>query len=282
MAAAAAAVRAAHRIHEQSVIFDDPYAIHLTSPKWRFIAQNKRLFQLIVKRLLRVLRPMHGQVLARSRYSEDRLTNAISAGTSQYVILGAGLDSFALRRRDLSSVVKIYEIDHPETQQLKKNRLDSLGIEKLTNVEYIAADFEQDTIADVLNSSTFNPHKPTFFSWLGTIPYLSRDAFFGTLCSIANFQQARAEIIFDYANTYIAPEDQATVRTLMKFAERRGEPLTTQFDAKSLSSELETIAYDVIENISLAEWRLHYYVDNKTADLRPISAAYIAHIRLKI
>jgi len=281
MAEAAAAVRAAHRIHEQSVIFDDPYAIHMTSSGWRFIAQNQRLFQLIVKRLMRVLRPTHGQVLVRGRYTEDRLINAISAGISQYVILGAGLDSFVLRRRDLSSAVKVYEIDHPETQQLKKSRLETLEIEKPTNLEYIAADFEQNTIADLLVSSTFNPHKPAFFSWLGTIPYLSHTAFFETLCSLADFQQTGAEIVFDYANTSIDPDDQATVRTLMKFAERRGEPLITQFDAQTLAAELGTIGYEIVENISQSDWRLHYYVDNEIADLRPISAAYIAHIRLK-
>ncbi len=155
-----------------------------------------------------------------------------------------------------------------------------LSIEEPTNVEYIAADFEQKTIADLLSSSTFNPHKPAFFSWLGTLPYLSHTAFFETLRSLADFQQTGAEIVFDYANTFIAPADQATVRTLMKFAERRGEPLITQFDAKTLASQLGTIGYEIVENISQSEWRLHYYADNEIADLQPISAAYIAHIRL--
>ncbi|MCP4423525.1 MAG: class I SAM-dependent methyltransferase [Chloroflexi bacterium] len=278
MAEAAAAVRAAHLIYEQSVIFDDPYALRLTSPGWRFIAQNRWLFQLIVKRLMHVLRPAHGQVLARSRYSEDRLLKAMATGISQYVILGAGLDSFALRRRDLSAAVNVYEIDHPRTQQLKKSRLASLGIEKPANVAYIAADFERQTIADLLLHSTFDPQQPAFFSWLGTVPYLSRDAFGATLRSIADWQQAGVEIVFDYAHTVIPPDERQTVATLMKFAERRGEPLITQFDAQTLDTELAAMGYECIENISLSEWRLHYYATPELADLRPISAAYMAHI----
>ncbi len=280
MAEAAAAVRAAHRIYEQAVIFDDPFAIHLTSPGWRFVAQNRWLFHLLVKRVLRVLRPAHGQVLARSRYTEERLMVAIAAGISQYVILGAGLDSFALRHSDLSASLKVYELDHPGTQQLKLDRLASMGIPKPTHVEYLPLDFEQRTITEALRESAFDHTQPAFFSWLGTVPYLTQGVFFETLRAIAGSQAAGTEVVFDYANTHIAPDDQPTVKKLMQFAARRGEPLITQFDAKTLDTALEELGYAVIENISHAEWRLHYYAAPQMADLRPLSAACIAHVRV--
>ncbi len=280
MAEAAAAVRAAHRIYEESAIFDDPYAIQLTSPSWRFIAQNKFLYNLIVKRVLPVLRPAHGQVLARSQYTEDRLTAAISSGITQYVILAAGLDSFAIRRRDLASKLKIFEIDHPGTQQQKQVRLQSMGITKPSNLDYLPLDFKKKSLTDVLLRSSFDPNQPAFFSWLGTIPYLTQDVVFKSLKDIFDLTVAGTEIVFDYANTRISEADQPAVQALMKFAERRGEPLITQFDAEQFGTELEKLGYAVIENISQSVWRDHYYEAPQIADLRPLSAAYIAHLRV--
>jgi methyltransferase (TIGR00027 family) len=279
MAEAAAAVRAAHQLHEQAAIFDDPLAIHLTSPGWRFIAQRRWLFRLIVKHFLRLLRPVHGQVLARSRFAEDRLDAAISAGVCQYVMLGAGLDSFAYRRADLSANIKIYELDHPVTQQLKRTRIAALGIATPSNLHYLPINFEHQSVADVLVDSSFDPKQPTFFSWLGTIPYLTRDLVFETLRSIARFQPSGAEIVFDYANTNISLHDQAAVEKLKKFTQRRGEPLITQFDALTLESNMHSLGFVLIENIPQSEWRLHYYDSRLTMDLHPLSVAHMAHAK---
>ncbi|MCP3681810.1 MAG: hypothetical protein GY861_03890, partial [bacterium] len=79
----------------------------------------------------------------------------------------------------------------------------------------------------------------------------------------------------------ISPDDQPVVEKLMKFAERRGEPLITQFDIKTLSVDLKSLGYDVLENISQAKWRSFYYQSSLTADLCPISAAYIAHLMVR-
>jgi len=281
MAEAATAVRAAHHLHEQGAVFDDPYAINLTSIGWRFIAKNKRVYHFIAKKLLKVLRPVHGQVLARSRFTEDRLMDAISAGITQYVILGAGFDSFALRRQDLSSSLKIFELDHPHTQQLKQNRLKALRITPPDTLTYLPIDFEQEHISQILKQSAFDHTQPTFFSWLGTVPYLTQEVVFETLNNLAHSQASGSELIFDYANTKITSEDQPAVDKLMKFTQRRGEPLITQFDASKINPKLNQLRFDVLENVSQAEWRLHYYNNPQTADLRPLSAAYITHLRVR-
>lgn len=280
MAEAATAVRAAHHLYEQGAIFDDPYAIQLTSSGWRFIAQHQWLYHFIANRLLKVLRPVNGQVLARSRYTEDRLTAAKATGISQYVILGAGFDSFALRHQDLSSSLKIYELDHPATQQLKKTRLKALRIAPPDNLTYLPIDFAQQNISDMLAQASFDDSQPAFFSWLGTVPYLSRTVIFETLSNLANTLASGSELVFDYANSDIATEDQAAVRKLMKFTERRGEPLVTQFDARKLGADLNDLGFDIVENMSQSDWRLYYYDNPQTADLRPLSAAYIAHLRI--
>lgn len=119
-----------------------------------------------------------------------------------------------------------------------------------------------------------------FFSWLGTIPYLTQDAVYDTLRDISELAAAGSEIVFDYADTSIDPKDEHTVRTLKRFAERRGEPLITQMDARSFCQEMVKLGFEVIENISQANWRLQYYGSSDTSDLRPISTAHIAHLRV--
>ncbi len=281
MAEAAAAVRAAHKLYEKSVIFDDPFALQLTSPEWRFVAKNQWLYSLIVKKILKVLRPAHGQVLARSRYTEDRLENAISNGTTQYLLLGAGLDSFVHRRKDLISRLKIFEVDHPETQELKKERIASLELEHPKNLHYLPIDFRTESLSEILERSSLNQKEPVFISWLGTVPYLKRDVFFEIVQSLSGLLASKSELVFDYANITISSDDQPVVEKLMKFAERRGEPLITQFDTKVLNSNLNSLGYNIIENISQAKWRVFYYENSPTADLCPISAAYIAHLRVR-
>jgi len=136
----AAAVRAAHLLYGRPLLFEDPFAIQLTSATWRAICGNRLLHWLVMKKILGALRPVHGQVLARSRYAEEQLEKSISAGIRQYVLIGAGLDSFALRRQDVLSSLKVYELDHPATQTAKRERLSRLRIPLPTNLEFVPVD----------------------------------------------------------------------------------------------------------------------------------------------
>ena len=119
-AEATAAVRAWHRMNHVPLIFDDPYAIEFTSRQWQIICRNKLLTRLIFDRVLKHLQPVAAEIICRARYAEDKLERAINNGVSQYVLLGAGFDSFALRRHDLAGKVRIYEVDHPLSPQVKK------------------------------------------------------------------------------------------------------------------------------------------------------------------
>ena len=117
----------------------------------------------------------------RSRYTEDELSKALARGIKQYVILGAGLDSFAYRRRDLADVLRVFEVDHPATQQWKRVRLQELGIELPPNLTFIPINFEQQTVTAALQAGGYWPEEPAFFSWLGVIGYLTEEATFKTL-----------------------------------------------------------------------------------------------------
>lgn len=141
MAEAAAAVRAVHHLHEGAVIFDDPYALQLTSRGWRMLAKSRLFYWVGVRKVLNVLRPVHGQVLARSRYMEEQLQEVIAVGIRQYVILGAGLDSFAWRQPELAARVRVYELDHPGTQAVKRSRIEASGLVWPSNLEMVPVNF---------------------------------------------------------------------------------------------------------------------------------------------
>jgi methyltransferase (TIGR00027 family) len=276
----AAAVRARHHLYESPVIFADPFALELTSPVWRRIVVTKPLCWLVFDNLLSALRPVAGEVVARSRYAEDVLEQAIATGVHQYVIVGAGFDSFVLRRRDLGSRLRVFELDHPDTQQAKRERLGRLG-RAPDNLEFVAIDFERDSVADALTRSSFERERPAFFSWLGTTPYLSNSATRQTLASIGRFAAAGSGVVFDYLvpDELLLEPDKLTVKKLKRFTARRGEPIVGAFRPEELESMLASIGLELVENLAAAEQEQRYFASRRDG-LRPMPASFFAHARV--
>src|SRR5207249_2633770 len=199
--------------------------------------------------------------LVRSRYAEDKLEAAIRRGVGQYVIIGAGFDSFALRRRDLAHSLLVFELDHPATQQTKIRRLTQLGLAIPNNVQFVPMDFEKEDLCTALQQSRYQSQRPTFFSWLGTTHYLSKAAILSTLESLVACSAPDSEVVFDYSlpRASVPPEEARTMRRLERFTSRRGEPLISHFDPEELSNELRLLGYGVVEDLSGAEQRDRYF-----------------------
>src|SRR6185437_16545034 len=135
-------------------------------------------------------------VIIRSRYAEDALKAAAQRGTRQYVLIGAGFDSFVLRRPAFANGIEIFEIDHPATQALKIERIRACGITLPASVHFIAADLASETLASALARSSFRGGEPAFFSWLGVTVYLTREANMATLRAVASSSAAGSELVF--------------------------------------------------------------------------------------
>jgi methyltransferase (TIGR00027 family) len=281
-AAAAAAGRAAHYLHDHPRVFDDPFAIQLTSPVWRTICRSRLLHWLVFRKVLGVLRPAFAQALVRSRYTEDQLEAAIAGGCAQYVIVGAGLDSFALRRRDLAPKLRVYELDQPGGQQAKREQLARLRLETPPNLEFIPVDFEQETVAAALARSSYAPGQPAFFSWLGNVGYLTREAIFGTLRSIVSYATPGSGLIFDYAipDELVDLAELPAIVAVRRFAARRGEPIITSFDPRTLPDEMRDLGFDLVENLSPAEQKARYFA-NRADGLYPLASTYFVHLRVR-
>ena len=127
---------------------------------------------------------------ARSRYAEDRLAEAVAQGVTQYVVLGAGLDTFAYRNP--FPALRVFEVDFPATQVWKRTMLEEAAIALPSNLVFVALDFEHQTLAEGLTQAGLDLQKPAFFGWLGVVPYLTLDAFRATLSVVAQMPAGSA------------------------------------------------------------------------------------------
>ena len=126
-------------------------------------------------------RYMRAFFAVRSRYAEDQLAEALKRGVTQYVVLGAGLDTFAYRNPYAGRDLRVFEVDHPATQAWKRNRLETTGIPVPADLTYVPVDFEKRAVPECLSEAGFQRNAPTFFSWLGVTPYLTPEAFNATV-----------------------------------------------------------------------------------------------------
>ncbi len=278
---AAAACRAWHLRYSPSPVFKDPFAFQLTSGGWRFILNSRILSHIVVNKVFKSLRPIFAEILGRARYTEEQLSKSISKGLSQYVVLSAGLDSFALRRKDLFETLKVYEVDHPASQVYKQKRLSELKLDIPDNLEFVSVDFEKESLTDGLARSSYSDKHRAFFSWLGTTPYLTQDAVFQTLSKIAAIAAPGSELVFDYMipKKHIEPAGLPTVEALERFVARRSEPFLSSFDPFELPQEACRLGFELIEQVS-AQQLFDKYFSGRQDNLKPIPNLCFIYLRL--
>jgi methyltransferase (TIGR00027 family) len=205
------------------------------------------------------LRPMRLFIAARSRFSEDTLSACVARGVRQVVVLGAGLDTFALRNPHASQGVRVFEVDYPATQRWKRARLEQAGLAVPASLTFAPVDFERQSLADGLAAAGFAADRPAFFQWLGVVPYLSRDAVAATLDFVAGVPGS--EVVFDYAEPFenYPVERRANVMAIAAGAAARGEPWLSLFDPGELAELLRNKGFGHVEDLGLAELTDRYY-----------------------
>jgi len=205
-------------------------------------------------------------LVARSRFAEDKLKEARAVGITQYVVLGAGLDTFAYRNPYAD--LKVFEIDFPATQVWKRSCLETAGIAIPDSVIYVPIDFAKQSLNDELKKSGFLLGEPTFFSWLGVTPYLKRDTVLSTLSAIYSFC-AQNSVVFDYTvpRELLDSEAQRSFDALAARVARAGEPFTCFFDPVALRHELKEIGFKTIEDLGPVEIDSLYF-ENRSDQLR--------------
>jgi methyltransferase (TIGR00027 family) len=227
------------------------------------------------------LRHCRGLAVWRSRYVEDELEQAMQRGVPQYVILGAGLDSFAYRRQDVAKVVRVFEVDHPATQRWKRTCLHAVGVEIPPTVTFVPLDFEQQTLQEGLRAGGYRPEEPGFFSWLGVTPYLTEDAIFSTLREVAALA-AGTEIIFEYEvpEALLDAEGQRLEAATRAFATARSEPWLSVFDPSRLRAQVHALGFVVIEDVGPEEAHARYFAGRRDG-LRALPFAHLMKAQVR-
>jgi methyltransferase (TIGR00027 family) len=191
----AAQVRAAHAILDENPIFEDPYAMVLADASEKDI---ENLFALIPRASARIARVLPNQ---RARFVEEEVDRAVHRGIRQYVILGAGLDSFAWRRRDLMTDIELYEVDHPATQGWKQRRMRVANLAHPANLHFVGMDFQIDELKVAMTEAGFDKELPSVWSLMGVVVYLDVDSIESTLRAAADLGASGSRLLASYTVT---------------------------------------------------------------------------------
>jgi methyltransferase (TIGR00027 family) len=243
-------------------IFDDPFALVLIGPGWADMAA--RSMAGAPERLVSQGRAM---VAARSRYAEDRLP---PSGFTQYVILGAGLDSFAWRRPDLVGPMRVFEVDHPSAQAWKRQRIKELGLPTSEHHVFVPVDFETGTLADALDLAGFDWSRGTLWSWVGTTMYLSRDAVESTLGTLGKCGP-RSEVAMSYnlASDFLDDDGRAFLESLARRGGERGL-LRSSFAPDEMEALIGRCGLTVVDHPTADDLYDRYFAGREDG-LRPFS-----------
>lgn len=243
--------RAAHQLMDQPRILEDPIALPLLGPG----------FERDLERASHsVARDFRAFMAVRSRYAEDRLAQAVAAGVAQYVLLGAGLDTFAYRNPHPH--LRVFEVDFPATQEWKREKLAEARIATPASLIFVPLDFEHRTLAEGLADAGFDAGLPAFFGWLGVVPYLTIEAFRASAETMGRLPEGTGAC-FDYALApeTLTPARRAVFDALAERVARAGEPFRTFFTPEQLDTELRNAGFHRVEQVDTDQLNDLYFRD---------------------
>ena len=253
--------RAFHAENEEYPVFDDYLAKELMTEEeytavQSFILGGAQFFEPGIdtqnreqKEVLRKLVNVHiaPSPLCRAAYTEKSLKTAVMTGTKQYVILGAGMDTFAFRETGFLSKHKVFEVDHPLTQADKKERIARADWTIPDNLTFVPLDFSRDSLTDRLITAGFDPSVKSFFSWLGVTYYLSTEAISKTLAALSSLCADGSTLVFDYPDENFFDASERRVQNTIMMAKAGGEPMRSAFSYGELEKLLEKHGFLIYE-----------------------------------
>jgi methyltransferase (TIGR00027 family) len=251
-----ALARAAHQVFDTPKVFDDPLALRIVgaysqgnTPETFFPDRYRRTrWSAFVRALL----------VVRSRLAEDELAAAVGHGVRQYVLLGAGLDTFAYRNPHAD--VRVFEVDHPATQAWKRRILRRAEIQEPASLTFVPMNFERQTAMDGLVAAGFDRSAPAFFAWLGVTMYLQEEAVYSVLRDIATMPPASG-VIFDYAlsRKEMSLRSRLAVAIVNRRLKRIGEPWITFLAPAALAANLRSFGFHDVRDLGSAELNMRFF-----------------------
>ena len=255
--------RAAHQLFDVPAVLNDPLALAIVGEEAAAHIRAER-----GQHAGRIASTVRAFMAVRSRLAEDELARAICRGVAQYVILGAGLDTFAYRNPHAASALRVFEVDFPATQAWKRRKLAAAGIPIPPSLSFVPVDFESQSLDERLASAGLDRHQPTFFTWLGVTMYLTDAAIASTLELVAS-TAAGGGVVFDYAvpRASLGFIERIAFDSLSRRVAAAGEPFLTCFDPRQLRARLAGQGFTNITDCGRDELNARYFA-GRTDGLR--------------
>ena len=253
-------------------VLDDAFALVLVGPVWQGL--REQLYPLFPGP---VRNEVSAAVCTRSRYAEDRLA---AGAFTQYVVLGAGLDSFAWRRPDLLGSLKVFEVDHPASQAWKLERVRDLALPLSGSQAFVPVDFEAEPVQDALGAAGFDWAQPAMFSWTGVAPYLTAQAIESTLRAIAG-AAAGSEVVFSYLaeDSVLDETGREYLRIYTPVAASLGEPVQPGWPVIEIERLIGRCGLRVVDHPARANLQQRYFA-GRTDGLRPYTCETLVAARV--
>jgi methyltransferase (TIGR00027 family) len=251
--------RAAHQVHDAPpLVFNDPLAVHIVGPEGaaeieRTPDSEKRPYSAALRAFM----------VCRARFAEDTLAAGIAQdGVRQYLVLGAGLDTFAYRNPFTD--LQVFEVDHPATQAWKRERLESANIAVPESMKFVAVDFERQSLREELAAAGFDFAVPTITAWLGVVPYLTPYAFRATTQLLGSFPPGSG-VVFDYSQPreVLSPREQLMLDSMSARVAQAGEPFRLFFTPEVLAAELEKVGLSAVQDLDSPAIHARYLAERK-------------------
>lgn len=267
----AAVARGIHRLWDDPPwVLDDPFALPLVGDGWEELARQS----------VALARPPYqarAGVLLRSRYPEDQLA---ARPYAQYVVLGAGLDTFAWRRPDFLRRGAVFEVDHPDTQAWKRARAAAIALPASARHVLVPADFARDALAACLTEAGFDWSAPTLFSWVGTTMYLERDAIAGVLRAIARSAPGSVLVMsYNPSPELLGDVERTFLADVAALVQGMGEPLRSFFTPEEMAQLTRACGLRIGEAPDTGELTARYFA-GRPDGMRPVMVERLLSLRV--
>ena len=252
--------RATHTLHAEAPVLRDTWALELLGDSSRAQAldpeyepRDRRASGFDFRLILAV-------GIGSLRYAEDEVEAAVDRGVDQYVILGAGFDTFALRRDDLANRLRVFEVDFPDVQALKRRRIEAASHPPAQMPAFVAVDFETMSIETALPAAGFDPGRPSLWSWMNTTPYLTNEATRTTLATARRLMAPGSRIVLNYRGEVALTPDQIDyLKTLAGVTSAGGEPFRSSWKPEDFERLAEESGFQIIEHITESDLNDRYW-----------------------
>ena len=268
--------RAAHQVHDaRPLVFDDPLAVKILGPEFteeikRSPPAEKRPFSAALRAFM----------VCRARFAEDVLAaGVLEDHVRQYVVLGAGLDTFAYRNPFVE--LRVFEVDHPATQAWKRERLRSARIVVPESMQFVAVDFETMSLRQELLRAGFDFSVPAAVAWLGVVPYLTAEGFAATMRVLERMAPG-SSVVFDYSQPreVLPAVEQQMLDSISARVAQAGEPFQLFFTPGQLAEEMEHYGWRVVEDLDGRGLNARYLAGRHDGLVLRGSAGRICHARV--